>query len=129
MGAYGGGEFAEIMPCVYIIGDCDHNGTALELGDVIAMIGMYRGDVVPYYTCDCPPHGGDFAPEADPNGNCVAFELGDVVTEIAAYRGTDTAFGCEDCPDQEGLLPDGDHLLIIPSLKSKITIGERKMAE
>jgi outer membrane protein assembly factor BamB len=84
--------------CVYATGDCDHNGTPLELGDVVAMIGMYRGTAAPSYTCDCPPHGGDFAPEADPNGNCVALELVDVVTEIAAYRGLGTALGCYDCP-------------------------------
>jgi hypothetical protein len=84
--------------CVYIPGDCDHNGTPLELGDVIAMIGMYRGAICPVYTCNCPPHGSDFAPNADPDGNCTAFELGDVVTEIGAYRGTAEASGCADCP-------------------------------
>jgi hypothetical protein len=84
--------------CVYVPGDCNHNGVPLELSDVVEMIGMYRGTSVPEYTCDCPPNGSDFAPEADPNGNCVAFELGDVVTEIGAYRGTAEASGCEDCP-------------------------------
>jgi hypothetical protein len=84
--------------CVYIPGDCDHNGIPIELSDVIAMIGIYRGTVIPSYTCDCPPNGSDFAAEGDPNGNCIAFELGDVVLEIAAYRGTDSASGCEDCP-------------------------------
>lgn len=84
--------------CIYLPGDCNHNDVPLELGDVIAMIAMYRGTVEPLYTCDCPPHGENFAPEADPNGNCVAFELGDAVTEIAAYRGAGTASGCEDCP-------------------------------
>ena len=89
---------SESSACSYTPGDCDHNGTPVELSDVIAMIGMYRGTVDPAYTCDCPPHGSNFAPEADPNGNCVAFELGDVVTEIAAYRGTGQASGCVDCP-------------------------------
>lgn len=84
--------------CVYIPGDCDHNGIALELGDIIAMIGIYRGAIGPAYTCDCPPHGSDFAPGADPNGSCVAFELGDVVMEIGAYRGGVIASGCVDCP-------------------------------
>lgn len=79
-------------------GGCDHNGTAFELSDVIAAIGMYRGTTDPQYTYPCPPHGDEFAATADPNGNCIAFELGDVVTEIAAYRGTDSASGCEDCP-------------------------------
>ncbi len=94
------GSFGPYSPsgCDYIPGDCDHNGIPLELGDVIAMIGMYRGSVEPDYTCNCPPHGSDFAPEADPNGNCIAFELGDVVTEIGAYRGTTEASGCVDCP-------------------------------
>lgn len=85
-------------PCEYLAGDCDHNGTPVELSDVIAMISMYRGAVDPYYTCDCPPHGIDFAPEADPNGNCIALELSDVVTEIGVYRGTVEASGCADCP-------------------------------
>jgi subtilisin family serine protease len=84
--------------CNYIAGDCDHDGIPLELNDVIAMISMYRGFMDPLYTCDCPPHGSDFAPEADPNGNCVALELNDVITEIAAYRGTAEASGCIDCP-------------------------------
>jgi hypothetical protein len=84
--------------CVYVAGDCNHNGVPLELSDVVEMISLYRGSASPQYTCDCPPHGSDFAAEADPNGNCVAFELSDVVTEIAAYRGTDEASGCPDCP-------------------------------
>jgi hypothetical protein len=92
------GSFGGSSACDYMAGDCNHNGVSLELADVVTMIGMYRGTTEPYYTCDCPPHGADFAPEADPNGNCQAFELGDVVTEIAAYRGTGTASGCEDCP-------------------------------
>jgi hypothetical protein len=84
--------------CAYIPGDCDYHGTPIELGDVIAMIGMYRGSMLPPYECSCPPHGDNFTPTADPDGNCVALELGDVVTEIAAYRGTGTASGCADCP-------------------------------
>lgn len=84
--------------CIYFAGDCNHNGVPVELADVMAMIGMYRGAVDPYYTCDCPPHGSDFAPEADPNGNCIAYELGDAITEIGAYRGTVEPSGCEDCP-------------------------------
>jgi hypothetical protein len=91
--------------CDYVPGDCDHNGIPLEQGDAIAMIGMYRGSVVPPYECSCPPHGDNFTPTADPNGNCVALELGDVVTEIAAYRGSGTASGCEDCPGSLRLLP------------------------
>ena len=96
------------MGCSYVPGDCDHNGIPLELSDVIAMISMYRGDMDPLYRCDCPPHGSDFAPEADPNGNCVAIELGDVVTEIAAYTGTATASGCVDCPGSLRLRPGGE---------------------
>ena len=110
----------ESSDCVYTPGDCNHNGVPLELGDVIAMIGMYRGGVEVPYTCNCPPHGADFAPEADPNGNCVAFELGDVVTEIAAYRGAGSASGCEDCPGSRRLARDGENLpAAIPDLKIK----------
>ena len=116
--------------CVYIPGDCNHNGAALELGDVIAMISMYRGTVDPYYTCDCPPHGSVFAPEADPDGNCVALELGDVVTEIAAYRGTGTASGCEDCPGSLRIGPRGrERLPVVPSFKSKVKIGKSSVSE
>jgi hypothetical protein len=89
---------ADCGSCYYIAGDCDRNGTPLELGDVIAMINMYRGTVGPYYVCDCPPHGSSFAATADPDGNCVPNELSDVVTEIAAYRGTTEPSGCPDCP-------------------------------
>ncbi len=119
-----GGEIYKILPvpagCEYIPGDCDHNGTPLELGDVIAMIGMYRGSIVSPYECSCPPHGDNFTSTADPNGNCVALELGDVVTEIAAYRGTGSASGCEDCPGEGRLLPGGENQpLTMPSLKTK----------
>ena len=119
-----GGEIYKILPvsasCEYIPGDCDHNGTPLELGDVITMIGMYRGTVAPPYECSCPPHGDNFTPTADPNGNCVALELGDVVTEIAAYRGTGSASGCEDCPGLLRLSPGGENQpLTMPSLKTK----------
>ena len=113
-------------PCDYIPGDCNYNGNPLELEDVIAMIGMYRGSLMPPYECYCPPHGDNFTPTADPNGNCVANELGDVVMEIAAYRGLDTASGCADCPGSDRLLPGGDNQpMLVPSLKSK-TKGESK---
>jgi hypothetical protein len=93
------GSFGPSSDCDYGGGDCNHNGISLELADVVAMIGMYRGSTEPFYVCGCPPHGDEFVPEGDANGNCVALELGDVVTEIAAYRGTGTASGCEDCPE------------------------------
>lgn len=110
--------------CNYMAGDCNHNGIPLELADVITMVGMYRGSMSPDYTCSCPPHGDEFAPEGDPNGNCIAFELGDVVTEIAAYRGTDSASGCEDCPGSLRLSPGGgDQPPVLPTLKSRIKIS------
>ncbi len=116
--------------CEYIPGDVNHNGTPLELGDVIAMIGMYRGMADPEYTCSCPPHSDDFTPTADPNGNCVALELGDVVTEIAAYRGTGQASGCEDCPGSLRLFPrDEERLPAVPSFKSKMKIAKRSVSE
>ena len=117
-------------PCSYIPGDCDHNGVPMELGDVIAMIGMYRGTVPPYYVCDCPPHGATFAATADPDGNCEAFELGDVVTEIGAYRGTAIASGCADCPGSLRFSIHRDAKSpIAPSLKSRIRIGGGKTPE
>lgn len=87
-------------PCYYTPGDCNHNGTPLELNDVLTMIGNYRGTVTPYHICDCgvDPPGSYFAATADPNGNCVANELTDVVIEIAAYRGFAEVSGCPDCP-------------------------------
>ena len=116
IGAFGVG--CPTVGCDYVAGDCDHNGTSLELGDVVTMIGMYRGTSDPEYACACPPHGDDFAPEADPNGNCVAFELGDVVTEIGAYRGMAEASGCPDCPGSLRLLLEKDQPLINPGLKA-----------
>ncbi len=91
----------------YIPGDCNSNGVPLELADVIAMVGMYRGNTLPAYTCDCSPHGHIFAPQADPNGNCIAYELTDVVTEIGAYRGLASVSGCPDCPGSNRLAPGG----------------------
>jgi C1A family cysteine protease len=92
--------------CVYVPGDCNHNGVALELGDVVMMIGMYRGSSEVQYTCPCPPQGDEFAAEADLDGNCVPMQLGDVVTEIGAYRGTNQASSCPDCPGSLRLIPD-----------------------
>jgi nitrous oxidase accessory protein len=116
--------------CDYMPGDCDHNHVPLELSDVVEMIGMYRGTTDPEYTCACPPHGDDFAPEADPSGNCVAFELGDVVTEIGAYRGTAEASGCVDCPGTLRLMPDSpDEQTVMPRLKSKTTVTEKSTSE
>ncbi len=94
--------------CEYIAGDVNHNGTFLELDDVVTLIGMYRGSVVPPYECPCPPHGDNFTPTADPNGNCVALELNDVVTEIEAYRGTSEASSCPDCPGSLRLIREHD---------------------
>ncbi len=99
------GLYFEQYICEYIPGDCDHNGFPIELTDVLAMIGFYRGTMRPDL-CEC---GDDplmlyFAATADPNGNCAPNELLDVVTEIAAYRGTMTASGCPDCPGSEGLV-------------------------
>ena len=108
--------------CVYVPGDCNYNQIPLELGDVIAMIGMYRGSVVPPYQCSCPPHGDDFTPTADPNGNCTPLELGDIVTEIGAYRGSTTAPGCIDCPGSGRLLAgdEPNRPLVMPKLKGKV---------
>lgn len=122
----GGGD------CVYIAGDVNNNGTPLELGDVVAMIGNYRGVAEPAYTCDCgvDPPGSEFAATADPNGNCIALELGDVVTEIGAYRGTAEASGCPDCPGSLRLLPGGqDQPVALPRLKSKVRAAEKLTSE
>ncbi len=126
IGALGAG----CEPCAYTPGDCDHNGIPLELADVMAMIGMYRNMVEPFYTCYCPNHGSNFAPEADPNGNCVALELGDVVREIGAYRGSATAEGCIDCPGSLRIAPDKkEKPLIAPSLKAKAKISRSQTVE
>ncbi len=104
------GLYFEPYPCLYIPGDCDHNSFPIELTDVLAMIGFYRGNIEPDYLCGCgeDPIIHDFAATADPNGNCAPNELLDVVTEIAAYRGTMTASGCPDCPGSEGLVKRED---------------------
>ncbi len=101
------GLYFEPDTCIYIPGDANRNGAPLELTDVLAMIGFYRGTMEPYL-CDCTedPPIYDFAATADPNGNCVPNELNDVVTEIGAYRGSMTASGCPDCPGTEGLLSE-----------------------
>ncbi len=98
--------YANPSDCSYIPGDVDHNGTPVELSDVIVMTAVYRGTTSPVYTCNCPPHGSNFAPEVDPNGNCTANELSDVVTEIGAYRGTITVSGCVDCPGLRRIRPN-----------------------
>ncbi len=92
-----------LWPCTgaYIAGDCNTNGIPLELADVIAMIALYRGILIPQYRCECPPHSDEFVPNADPDGNCVPFELSDVVAIIAAYNGAIEPLGCPDCPPME----------------------------
>ncbi len=93
------------------------------------MISIYRGIIAPYYTCDCSPHGSDFAPGGDPNGNCIASELSDVVTEIAAYRGTAETSGCVDCPGsfRIGYKDEAKQLIVTP-LKFKVK-SNRRMAD
>jgi hypothetical protein len=115
--------------CIYTPGDCDYDGEPATLPDVIAMIGMYRGTVVHPYECDCSPHGTDFGPTADPSGNCIADELTDVVAEIGVYRGTVEPLGCPDCPGQRWLAPGQEGTLVVPSLKTRVKIGQRKTGE
>ncbi|MEE8418287.1 MAG: hypothetical protein V3S06_06445, partial [candidate division Zixibacteria bacterium] len=116
--------------CVYIVADCDHNGVPLELTDVVAMIGYYRGLVVPAYECDCEGISETFTPDADPNGNCVAYELSDVVAEISYYRGQSVpGSGCQNCPGQGGLAPGDGGTLVIPSLKSKVKASQSGSAD
>ena len=92
-----------VPECIYIVGDCNHNGVPWELSDVISMIGFYRGTVQTPYTCQCPPHDDDFAPGADPNANCVPFELSDVVFMIRPPHWPPVE-GCPDCPGSERLV-------------------------
>lgn len=125
-----GGLFFTIEGCEYIPGDCDHNTVPLELVDILAIVGMYRGAIAPIYTCPCPPHGVEFIPEGDPNGNCVALELDDVVTEIGAYRGWIPVSGCADCPGSLWLMPNGEpNPMVVPYLESKVKRGEETTAE
>jgi hypothetical protein len=98
-----------LRECDYIEGDVNHNTIPLELDDVVAMIGNYRGILPPYYTCRCAPHGSYFPATADPNGNCVPFELVDVVTELGAYMGIVPLSSCPDCPGS-GMLHGRDTL-------------------
>ncbi len=120
----GGGD------CVYIVADCDHNGTPLELTDVVAMIGYYRGLAIPAYDCDCPGVSETFTPDADPNSNCTAYELSDVVAEISYYRGQSApGSGCASCPGQGGLAPGEGGTLVIPSLKSKVKASQSGSAD
>jgi hypothetical protein len=116
-----GGLFFTIEGCEYIPCDCDHNNVPLELVDILAMIGMYRGVIAPAYTCPCPPHGVEFVPEGDPSGNCVALELDDVVTEIGAYRGWIPVSGCADCPGSLWIMPNGEpNPMVVPYLESRV---------
>jgi hypothetical protein len=110
-----GGLYFTVEGCEYIPGDCDHNGVPLELVDVLAMIGYYRGYIPPVYECACPPHGLDYAAVADPDGSCVPFELNDAVLMISAYRGLAEPAGCPDCPGTPGLAPgDNGDLKTVP---------------
>ena len=113
----------EVSGCEYFPGDVNCNGIPAELMDVISMIGNYRGTVEHCYECPCPPHGDNFAPNADPNGNCISDELPDVVAEIGIYRGTVEPAGCVDCPGQRRIAPGG----IVPSLKSKATATQQSV--
>lgn len=83
--------------CIYIPGDVDNNGVALEIADVSAIICYYRGECLPPLECFCQDAGRIYV-TADPNGSCIPLELGDVLQEICAYRGNCLAYGCSDCP-------------------------------
>jgi hypothetical protein len=98
------GLYMELKVCSYIPGDCDANGNARELTDVVKMIAYYRGFDQPGYVCYCTEQLPEYMPSADADGNCTSFELTDVVKSIAAYRGPDPLTGCPDCPGSEGLV-------------------------
>lgn len=83
--------------CDYVFRDCNHNGVANELDDVVTMIAYYRGTAIPAYTCNCPPHDSLFVPDADPDGNCVPFEMSDVVAILSTPPDWPW-YGCPDCP-------------------------------
>jgi hypothetical protein len=99
------GLYFETDAGIYIPGDVNHNGVALEMADVLAMIANYRGTMEAFYDCNCgvDPPGYRFMATADPNGNCVANELNDAIIELRAYRGAMPVSGCPDCPGSEGL--------------------------
>ena len=110
-----------VTSCQYIPGDCNSNWVPMELTDVICMIGLYRGTIVPLYTCPCPPHGNDFPLQATVDSNCVVMELDDVVLQIYAYRSDYELWGCPDCPGILGILPrDENRQQPIPFLKSRV---------
>lgn len=114
-------DISMVSGCEYIPGDCNNNGTRLELDDVISMINFVRGSEIPELECDCPPNGV-FAVTADPNGNCIPFEFADIITEIGAYRGEEgvEVSGCPDCPGVTGLrYGDRGEPIFVPSLKSR----------
>lgn len=116
-------DTAMVSGCEYIPGDCNCSGSPLELDDVMAMIGYYRGTESPCFTCACPPHGDYFAAVADPDGNCVAYQLADLQQMIGAYRGTCLAYGCVDCPGSGSPPPPGkEGPLMVPSLRSKARV-------
>ena len=69
----------------------------LELGDVVAIIAMYRGLIEQYSTCDCGPRGDHFPICVDLDGNCIPMELSDVVYSIGCYRGVVLPIMCPDC--------------------------------
>ena len=109
--------------CVYIPGDCDRDGTPLELNDLICMIGFYRGSTEPRYTCSCPRHSDNFVPEADVDGNCVPFELRDVIYIIGMSRGAFPPSFCADCPPSSRVgFRKGENVDFVPTLKSKARI-------
>jgi hypothetical protein len=102
-------------PCEYVPGDCNCNGTPLELADVVDIIAQYRGMADVCYTCFCPPHGEDFPPQADPDGNCVALELSDVICMFSPWF---CLSSCPDCPQADSL--DSGGAGFVPVLKSKV---------
>jgi len=65
MGAYGG----QIqLPCTYVIGDVNHNGSAAGT-DVVYFVNYLKGGYPPAYFCDCSDIHAFFL-EADLNASC-----------------------------------------------------------
>jgi hypothetical protein len=84
--------------CDYLFRDCNRNGIANELTDIVTMIAYYRGSIIPGYTCNCPPHDWLFMPDADPDGDCVPFEISDIVAILGPPPDWPPYDGCPDCP-------------------------------
>ena len=127
-GGFWVGESGGGSPCgFYVVGDYNGN-ESFNVADIIAAFSkLQTGSPDAALLCECPPGEGNiWAVAMDVNNNC-AFNIADVIAGFSKLQtGSPELIACEICPPESPVPPspdDGNEILIIPILESKVKIN------